>query len=164
MSLTLNRPPEISRRLMGYSISLYHLYSCGSAEVGQVITILVHWGSRYTPSYLHYSYFSCRIKSLKLFRLHFPSWRHQMETFSALLTFCAGNSLVTGEFPTQRPVTRSFDVFFDPRLNKQLNKQSRGWWFETPSRSLWRQRNANGFCQGDLFLRVLYTIGRYWSE
>ena len=43
----------------------------------------------------------------------------------------------TGEFPAQRPVTRSFDVFFDLRLNKRLSKQSRGWWFETPSRSLW---------------------------
>ena len=39
-------------------------------------------------------------------------WRHQMETFSALLALCAGNSPVTGEFPSQRPVTRSFDVFF----------------------------------------------------
>ena len=38
-------------------------------------------------------------------------WRHQMETFSALLTLCTGNSPVTGEFPSQRPVTRSFDVF-----------------------------------------------------
>ena len=37
-------------------------------------------------------------------------WRHQMETFSALLAICAGNSPVPGEFPTQRPVTRSFDV------------------------------------------------------
>ena len=46
-----------------------------------------------------------------------------------------------GEFPTQRPVTRSFDVFFDLRLNKQLSKQPWGWWFETPSWSLWRQRN-----------------------
>ena len=36
-----------------------------------------------------------------------------MEIFSALLAFCAGNSTVTGEFPTQRAVTRSFDVFFD---------------------------------------------------
>ena len=40
-------------------------------------------------------------------------WRHQMETFSALLAICAGNSPVPGEFPAQRPVTRSFDVFFD---------------------------------------------------
>ena len=69
-------------------------------------------------------------------------WRHQMETFSALLAICAGNSPVTGEFPSQRPVTRSFDVFFDLRLNKQLSKQSSGWWFETPSRSLWRHCNA----------------------
>ena len=44
-----------------------------------------------------------------------------------------------GEFPTQRPVTRSFDVCFDLRLNKQLSKQSWGWWFETPSWSLCRR-------------------------
>ena len=47
-----------------------------------------------------------------------------------------------GEFPTQRPVTRSFYVFFDLRLNKRLSKQSWGWWFETPSWSLWRHCNA----------------------
>ena len=40
---------------------------------------------------------------------------------SALLAICAGNSPVTGEFPTQRPVTRSFDVFVDLRLNKRLS-------------------------------------------
>ena len=34
--------------------------------------------------------------------------------------------------PVQRPVARSFDVLFDLRLNKQLNRQSWGWWFETP--------------------------------
>ena len=56
-------------------------------------------------------------------------WRHQMETFSALLAICAGNSPVTGEFPSQRPVMRSFDVFFDLRLNKWLSKQSWDWWF-----------------------------------
>ena len=44
-------------------------------------------------------------------------WRHQMETFSALLAICVGNSPVLGEFPAQRPVTRSFDVFFDLYLN-----------------------------------------------
>ena len=65
-------------------------------------------------------------------------WRHQMEKISALLAFCAGNSPVTGEFPPQRPVTRSFDIFFEIRMNKQLSKQSRRWWFETSSRSLWR--------------------------
>ena len=43
-----------------------------------------------------------------------------METFSALLVICAAISPVPGEFPAQRPVTPSFDVFFDLRLNKQL--------------------------------------------
>ena len=52
----------------------------------------------------------------------------------------AGKSPVPGEFPAQRPVTRSFDVFFDLCLNKRLSKQSWGWWFETPSRQLWRHR------------------------
>ena len=47
-----------------------------------------------------------------------------METFSALLAICAGNSPVSGEFPAQRPVTRSFDVFFDLRLDERLNKHS----------------------------------------
>ena len=69
-------------------------------------------------------------------------WRHQMETFSALLTLCAGNSPVPGEFPAQRPVTRSFDVFFDLRPNKRLSKQLWGWWCETLSYSLWRHCNV----------------------
>ena len=47
-------------------------------------------------------------------------WRHQMEICSALLAICAGNSPVPGEFPAQRPVTRSFDVFFDLRLKKTV--------------------------------------------
>ena len=55
---------------------------------------------------------------------------------------CAGNSPVPGEFPTQRPVTRSFDVLFDLRLNQRLSKQSWGWWFEMLSRPLWRHCNA----------------------
>ena len=68
-------------------------------------------------------------------------WRHQMETFSTLLAICAGNSPVPGEFPSQRPVTQSFDVFFDLRLNKRLSKQWWGWWFETLSHPLWCHRN-----------------------
>ena len=77
-------------------------------------------------------------------------WRHQMETFSALLAICAGSSPVRGEFPTQRPVTRSFDVFFDLRMNKRLSKQSWGWWFETLSRPLWR--HCNGILQSRLHI------------
>ena len=64
-------------------------------------------------------------------------WRRQLETFSALLALFAGNCPVTGEFPAQRPVTQSFDVFFDLRLKKRFSKQWRHRWFETPLRSLW---------------------------
>ena len=64
-------------------------------------------------------------------------WRHQMEIFSALLAICAGNSPGT----TQRPVTWSFDIFFDLRLNKRLSKHSWGWRFETPSCPLWHHSN-----------------------
>ena len=55
-----------------------------------------------------------------------------MEKFYALLALCEGNSPATDEFPSQRPVTWSLDVFFDLHLNKQLSKQSIRWWFETP--------------------------------
>ena len=68
-------------------------------------------------------------------------WRHQMETFSALLAICAGNSPVPGDFPAQRPVTRGFDIYFDLRVNNRLSKQSWGWWFETVSRPLLRHGN-----------------------
>ena len=93
-------------------------------------------------------------------------WRHQMETFSALLAICAGNSPVPCEFSTQRPVTRSFDVYFDLRPNKRLSKQSWGWWFETLSCSLWRHRNDMA---NDGNIRHLSNVSRkidksYWEE
>ena len=71
-------------------------------------------------------------------------WRHQMETFSALLAICAGNSPVIGEFPAQRPVTRSFDVFFDLRLNN-------GWVNNREARDLRRYR-------------AHYDVTVMWSE
>ena len=61
--------------------------------------------------------------------------------YSVCLALCAGNSPVTGQFPSQRPVTRGFDILFDLRLNKRLSKRSRHWWFKTPLRSLWRHYN-----------------------
>ena len=69
-------------------------------------------------------------------------WRHQMATVSASLALCVRNSQVIGEFPAQRPMTRSFDVFFDLRLNKRLSKQSWRWRYATPSRSFWRHSNV----------------------
>ena len=69
------------------------------------------------------------------------AWKH----FPRCWSFVRGlNSPVPGEFPTQRSVTRSFDVFFDLRPNKRLSKQWWGWWFETPSRPLWRHRHVIG--------------------
>ena len=70
-----------------------------------------------------------------------PWWRHPIETFPTLLALFEGNSSVTGEFPAQRPVKWSFDVFLDLRLNKRLSKQSWGWWFDMPSGSSWRHGN-----------------------
>ena len=108
-------------------------------------------------NYAHICIEACLLRSIVL-NIYFPKlsfqflrfiilrekwWRHQIETFSALLPLCAGNSPVTGEIPSQRPVTLSCDVFFDLHLNKVLSKQSRGWWFETPWRSLWRHCNAS---------------------
>ena len=66
-------------------------------------------------------------------------WKHFPRYWSFV---CVGNSLVTGEFPSQRPVTRSFNIFFDLTLNKRLSKQSIRPWFETPSGSLWRHCNV----------------------
>ena len=68
-----------------------------------------------------------------------------------------------GEFPTQRIVTWSYDVFFDLRLNKRLSKQSWGRWFETLSHPLWRHRNGIYiiFCKWILVLPVstiLFTM------
>ena len=64
------------------------------------------------------------------------------------------------EFPTQRPVTRSFVVFFDLRRNKRLSKQPWGWRFETPSRSLWRHRNEEA---GYVVVRMTQTVPKSWS-
>ena len=54
-------------------------------------------------------------------------WRHQMETFSALLAICAGIH--------RSPVN-------SPHKGQWFSKQSWGWWFETLSRPLWRHRNV----------------------
>ena len=81
-----------------------------------------------------------------------------METFSVLLAFCARNSPVTGKFPAQRPVTRSFDVFFDLRLNRRLNKQSLGWWFEMLWRPSWRHCNGSSISNcGCNYLSLWHT-------
>ena len=100
------------------------------------VTIIITFPNWYSDGYL----FPWRKRCLGFISLMFISkteihvgalqltyaqlWRHQMETFSALLAICEGSSPVPGEFPSQRPVARSFDVFFELRLNKRLSKQS----------------------------------------
>ena len=74
------------------------------------------------PCYLHLVQHSCnkQVSESTTTKIHGVTWwRHQIETFSALLVLCVGNSPVTGEFPSQSPKPRSFDVFFDLRLNKR---------------------------------------------
>ena len=87
-------------------------------------------------------------------KLNMHKWCHQMETFSVLLAISAGNSPVLGEFPAQRPVRRSLDIFFDLHPNKRLSKQWWGWWFETPSCPLWRHCNDSCiFCRASISMK-----------
>ena len=86
------------------------------------------------------SYGSWTVVACAVFQRPRTWWCHQMETFSALLALSARGLPV--KFPSQRPVTRSFDVFLDLRPNKGMSKQSWGWWFETPSRALRRCCNV----------------------
>ena len=112
------------------------------------------------------------------FLLHTAWWHHQMETFSVILALCAGNSPVTDDFLSQRPVTRSFDVLLDLNLNKRLSKQSRRWWFDTTSYPLWRHCNGQRAFSGwywdnimgyffivtvELYKLMCYNGSCYWK-
>ena len=87
---------------------------------------------------------------------------HGLEWYTFMMTSSNGNVTghLCGEFtglrriPAQRPVARSFDVFFDLRLNKRSSKQSWGWWFETLSCPLWRHCNVS-----TLRVTYVYFIG-----
>ena len=107
---------------------------------------------------------SCDYPSASVMIMKKSRWRHHMETFSALLALCAGNSPVTGEFPSQRPVTWSFDVFFDLCLNKRFSKQSGGWWFETPSRSLYHNDQETDQYQTATIVTFLQTCMQYLKD
>ena len=92
-------------------------------------------------------------------------WRHQMEKFFRVTGHLCG---VPGEFPAQRPVTQSFDVFFHLRLNQRLSKQSWGWWFQTLPRPLWRHCNKEiytwcGVCTVWLCLGIFWWFYPYPS-
>ena len=164
MMLDLDKLHDITNQIYVGDIQLVkkgikHGKECGSANIM----------SEYLLHTLHMLEKYCRIKkNWKGYHLSLqivcPRWLHQMETFSALLAFCAGNSPVTGEFPAQRPVTGSFDVFFGLRLNKRMSKQWWGWWFETPSCPLWRHCNVflRSCCRKAL--PVLLWHSNYWNR
>ena len=93
------------------------------------------------------------------------------------LTLCEGNPPVTSRFPSQRPVTQGFGVFFDVHLNKRFNKHLRRWWFEMPLHPLWCQCNAIAWASVEEILwcnmvwsvanecfkcKILYNIGVKW--
>ena len=123
----------------------YYMNISWIEETWNVVNLVMISLIKYYVSKQNLINIACIIYEILLYPWFFGSswWRRHMETFSALLAICAGNSPVPGEFPAQRPVTRSFDVYFDLRPNKGLSKQSRGWWFETLSCSLWRHRNSS---------------------
>ena len=137
-------------------VSMFKMFNHlkGSTQKGIYLTSLFRGNrciSQHLPRAIAVKYYKCATLGTEVGRcchrlisvhvLPISCWCHQTETFSALLSLCARNSPVSGEFPAQRAVTRSFNVFYDLRLNKWLSKQSWGCWFETPSRPLWHHCN-----------------------
>ena len=108
------------------------------------------WSWSFLPSILHISHFF--LSSKYIFQDH-AWWRHQMETF-------------LGAFPSNMQGTRSFDIFFDLRLNKRCCKQSKRWRFDTQLHSLWRNSNDNTiFCKSNCIGSLLLCICQqkmYW--
>ena len=108
------------------------------------------WISNYIPHFTgHVITYPCYLRTQwgpNAASVHVCNW-HLMMTSSNGNIFrvtghLCGEFTGSGEFPAQRPVTRSFDVFFDLHPNKRLSKQWWGWWFETPSCPFWRLRNV----------------------
>ena len=104
------------------------------------ISVAIRWKSCLLTVRWRYRYSEYSLEEKKI---HITRRRHQMGTFYSSLVLCEGNSPVTGEFPSQRPVTRRFDVFFDLCLNKRLKNQSILQWFEPPVCPLWRRCNED---------------------
>ena len=135
------------------------------SDCSKTIKFIIKWHKLFPNSQYHvwgYCLFfvCCELNIARVLIKHLFDWEYLHTTvmfyklsrtwYKSMMTSSNGNIFrVTGplcgeftgpgEFPTQRPVTRSFDVFFDLRLNKRLSKQPWGWWFETRSWSLWRQ-------------------------
>ena len=120
----------------------FYRFQCDNYHI--LITRLCFSTSIFQPNnygFLHFSSFGWFAASTCVVKFYIMMTSSNGNIFRVTGPLC-GEFTGPGEFPTQRPVTRSFDVFFDLRLNKRLSKQPWGWWFETPSWSLWRQCNV----------------------
>ena len=120
-----------------YIVILIKFSLLASAEV---VKITVQPMIKILSKWQHFCFSECHMKTHLCFFKHDDviKWKHYRVTGPL-----CGEVTGPGEFPKQRPVTRSFDVFFDLRLNKRLSKQWWGCWFETPSWSLWRHCSEN---------------------
>ena len=106
---------------------MFHHINYDSATNRTSWSILWSFGINKWSCITFFPFFWWYLTRLSLFLGWCTWWRHQMETFSALLAIRAGNSPVFGEFPAQRPVTRSFDVFFDCTwINRWVNNDESG--------------------------------------
>ena len=105
----------------------------------------MHTGSlTRAPTYTHINVHSGRSRSWLVhgqYKLVLIMPWYTEEKFHMLTSSNGNISRVDDEFPSQRPVTRSFDVFFDLRLNKRSSKQPWEWWLQMLLRPLWRYCN-----------------------
>ena len=142
----LSEPMMITDADMRHSASFYEL-SNSNATVTQcswmyILTEDKCLNAKYAN--IHIKYY-CKMAKYRWFM--FSQWpvQHMMTSSNGnifrVTGYLCGEFTGPGEFPAQRPVTRSFDVFFDLRLNKRFSKQSWGWWFDTLSHPLWRHCN-----------------------
>ena len=116
---TYSHPVTISDQFQKPSLCACHAW-CAYRTI-----IRVPWPHDPSPlrsTILWFLYSPPRLQSFVKLVDEYSWWRHQMETFSTSLGLCAGNSPVTGEFSSQRPMTQSFDVFIDLGLNKRSSK------------------------------------------
>ena len=109
---------------------------------GFILFIKTHFYGGALTSHFMEEYSSPGYIYISCFHEDVIKWKHVPRHWLLCGEFTGDCGEFTGEFPSHRPVTRSFDVFFDLRLNKRLSKQSRRRWFGTPSRSLWRHWNV----------------------
>ena len=158
-STCVNRPPKFVSHHFNYFLFVSHRCAFIVVRFSSYWLVLVGSTNTRCTSYLH-CINSCWlvVPSLRIVlqRIESQQPNNTCQSESTMMMSSNGSIFhitvplcgclflpVTGEFPAQRPVKQSFDVFFDFRLNKRLSKQSGGWWFETPCRSLWRHSNDN---------------------